>query len=188
MVCLDYNLNWGESFRLGVISPSGLLKTKSRTGKNIEGYNVGTQFFQKSGKPDSWRLRFQQKTYQVHRIIWVLTYGSINSEMVIDHLDGNPFNNKIENLSLKSQKNNSMNKCKYTNNKTGITGVVLETKIGYLYYTAYWCEIDGKHRQKCFSILKLGEEKAKELAITYREEQIKRLLLEGAGYTDRHGN
>ena len=71
------------------------------------------------------RLNFKSKMYLVHRIIWVLTYGSIDLTLVIDHLDGDPLNNEISNLSLKTHKNNSRNQRQHSNNKTGVTGVSL---------------------------------------------------------------
>lgn len=42
----------------------------------------------------------------VHRLIWSMFYGEIPDEMVIDHKDNNPSNNKITNLQcLTSIKN-----------------------------------------------------------------------------------
>lgn len=185
---LDYNLDWSEYFQLDETSPSGLMRFNNKTENTIESYNVGTPIYRKNGKPDCWRLKLKGQDYYVHRIIWVMTYGSIDSNLVIDHLDGNPLNNKIENLSLKFQKGNNRNHQKQMNNKTGITGVRLtKVKGGYHYYVATWYELDGSFKVRHFSIAKLGEEKAKALATSYREEQIARLISEGADYTDRHG-
>ena len=185
---LDYNLNWSEYFRLDATSPSGLVRFKDYSGKNVQKYNVGTRIYRDNGKPDSWRVKLKRKDYYVHRVIWVWTYGSINSDLVIDHLDGDPFNNRIDNLRLKAQKGNNRNHQKQRNNKTGTTGVKLSKVNGeYRYYVATWYELNGVFKVKYFSIVKLGEETAKALAIAYREDQISRLILEGADYTDRHG-
>lgn len=44
--------------------------------------------------------------WMVHRLIWSMFYGEIPDEMVIDHKDNNPSNNKITNLQcLTSIKN-----------------------------------------------------------------------------------
>lgn len=154
----------------------------------VEGYPVGSREFRKNKEPIGWRIKFQWKNYLVHRIIWVLTHGSIDSKLIIDHLDGNPFNNMVENLSLKTPSGNSMNKRKYANNKTGVTGVYLaDDGKGNSYYQAQWYEINGDRKVKSFPINNLGEDVAKESAIIYREEQIQRLVAEGAAYTDRHG-
>lgn len=181
---LDYNLNWGESFKIDKESPSNLLRINS----NNTYYPVGYQEFQKNLKPAGWRLRFQTKLYLVHRIIWVMTYGSIDPELVIDHLDGDPFNNQITNLSLKTSKDNARNKRKFINNKTGVTGVMKDIKGSYSYYKATWNDINGARKSKCFSVNKFGEELAKLLAVEYRDFQMKGLISEGAAYTERHGN
>lgn len=185
---LDYNKNWSEYFRLDKNSPSGLVRVKDYYGKSVEDYNVGHAKSYKNGNPQAWYLSFQHKFYAIHRIIWVMTYGSIDLNLVVDHLDGNPFNNQIDNLSLKTQEDNNRNSKKRKDNTTGVTGVSLrEMKGGYWYYTARWYTVDGKRKCKHFSFLEHGEDTAKFLAIAYRAEQIQRLILEGADYTERHG-
>lgn len=183
-VRLEYNLNWSEYFQLNETSPSGLV----RINKAKEKISVGTKIYQKNGNPAAWSLMFRGKNRLIHRIIWAITYGSIDPTLVIDHLDGNPFNNQISNLSLKTSKNNARNKRQRINNTTGITGVYLqEDNKGNYYYTASWCELKGNRKYKLFSVNKFGEEISKALAKAYREEQIQRLILEGAEYTERHG-
>lgn len=185
----DYDKDWNEYFQLDTESPSGLLRFKDGRGKLIKKYAVGHRAFKKNGAPVGWALNFQDKLYAIHRIIWVLIYGHIDHELVIDHLDGNPFNNQKSNLSLKTLADNARNHRKHCNNSSGITGVKLTNSgKGHWYYTAFWNEVNGKMKQKHFSVLKLGEETAKSFAIAYRTEQIQRLILEGADYTDRHGN
>lgn len=185
---LDYNKNWSEYFRLDKNSPSGLVRVKDYYGKSVEDYNVGHAKSYKNGNPQAWYLSFQHKFYAIHRIIWVMTYGSIDPSLVIDHLDGDPFNNKIENLSLKTISANMRNQRKYVSNTTGITGVRLaHNGSGNWYYEASWYDVGNKKCQKRFSISKLGEEVAKSLAIDCRKEQIARRISEGAEYTERHG-
>lgn len=188
-VKLDYNINWSKYFRLNAESPSGLLRIKDYRDKDIEGYPVGSQNFRKNGEADAWVLCFNYRQYAIHRIIWVLVHDSVDPEMVVDHLDGNPFNNKIHNLSLKTTADNLRNRCMLRNNKTGVTGVkLLEVGDGALYYVAQWQNKEGKTEQRHFSIDKFGEQVAKELATNCRRDQIKKRITEGAGYTDRHGN
>jgi len=186
---LDYNQDWEGQFKLDETSPSGLVRIKSKFGNSIKNTPVGLRTFSFVNKPTGWRLEFKGKNYYVHRIVWALNYGSVDPALVIDHLDGNPFNNKISNLSLKTKADNSRNQCRSCVNTTGKTGVHLTIlkKESNRYYTAQWNEIDGKVKKKHFSVAKLGEETAKALAIAYREEQIIRLILEGADYTERHG-
>jgi len=185
---LDYNLKWAEYFQLDKSSPSGLVRIRDFRGKSIDKYPVGTCLFRKNGTALAWQLSFQEKSYYIHRIVWVMTYGSIDPVLVIDHLDGNPFNNQISNLSLKTIANNARNQRQFSTNTSGITGVSLtSTGCGYFHYTAAWREINGDLKRKYFSIAKLGEETAKLLAIKHREDQLARLILEGADYTERHG-
>lgn len=184
----NYNKDWSDCFILDETSPSGLARTRNQYGEVIEKYNVGSKHFKKNNKPHAWELRFKCEKYSVHRIIWVMTYGSIDPSLVIDHLDGDPFNNKIENLSLKTISANMRNQRKYVSNTTGITGVRLaHNGSGNWYYEASWYDVGNKKCQKRFSISKLGEEVAKSLAIDCRKEQIARRISEGAEYTERHG-
>lgn len=183
---LDYNINWSEHFLLDADSPSGLVKIKINE-EIITKKRVGHRHFRKN-KPKSWQLPFEGHRYVVHRIIWIMTYGSIDPDLVIDHLDGNPFNNSINNLKLKTQKNNTRNTRLNVKNTSGFSGVYLSTNTrGLKYYVARWNELDGKRKSKLFSVKKLGKFTAKALAVEYREKQIQRLIIEGADYTERHG-
>lgn len=180
----NYNLNWSDYFVLDNSSPSGLsIILEDNTIKP-----VGVKQFKKNGKAHGWRLKFIEDLYYIHRVIWVMKNGHIDQVLVVDHLDGNPFNNSIDNLGLKTRTNNNRNKSKQINNISGITGVALvETNKDSWYYVAKWNESNGAEKSKYFSIKKLGEEYAKLLAIEYRKEQILRLVNEGLDYTNRHG-
>lgn len=63
------------------------------------------------------------KRFYVHRLIWEIHNGQIPSGMVIDHINGNPGDNRIENLRCVTQQINLLNKRKQSNNASGITGV-----------------------------------------------------------------
>ncbi len=56
-----------------------------------------------------------------HRIIWLMSYGEWPE--TIDHIDGDPKNNSLNNLRSVSQCANMRNQKKYLTNKTGIMGV-----------------------------------------------------------------
>ena len=113
--------------------------------------------------------------------------GWIDPELKIDHIDGNKGNNHINNLRLVTNFYNSRNSSIKSNNKSGVTGVTLKSSKGYSCYSACWYGIDGKLKEKCFSILKLGEAEAFRLACEYRKQMIMELNAQGAGYTERHG-
>lgn len=185
---LEYNQDWSKFFQVKQDCSSGLVRIKDKFGRDVKSYLAGKKCFGKNGSPLAWRVNFKSKAYQVHRIIWVLVHGCIDPDLVIDHLDGNPFNNHLENLSLKSIADNTKNKRQAKNNTTGTTGVTLrEPRLGYRYYTAQWSELDGTRNCKSFSVDYLGEEEAEEQAIAHRKKQIQRLISEGGDYTERHG-
>ena len=57
-----------------------------------------------------------QKRYIVSRIIWTLLNGNIPKGMIIDHLDGNPWNNIPSNLVCKTRAENIRNCAKRKDN------------------------------------------------------------------------
>ena len=59
----------------------------------------------------------------VHRVIWSMMRGPIPDGKVIDHIDGNRFNNRLSNLRLVSKATNNRNQRRRTDNTSGITGV-----------------------------------------------------------------
>lgn len=69
------------------------------------------------------------RNYRAHRIVYSLYHNiDISNELVIDHIDRNPKNNKIENLRLVSQATNSANKNISIKNKSGVEGVFFDEK------------------------------------------------------------
>ncbi len=54
-------------------------------------------------------ININRKRYLTHRCIWIWHHGDISSNMVIDHIDNNPVNNKIENLRLVTYSENNQN-------------------------------------------------------------------------------
>ena len=70
------------------------------------------------------RITLFGKPYPEHRLIWALYYKEWPSkEMVIDHINGDPFDNKIDNLRLVTHRENAMNRRLSCNNKSGVIGV-----------------------------------------------------------------
>lgn len=61
--------------------------------------------------------------YFAHRIIWEMHNGQIPEGMVIDHIDANRSNNKVENLRVCTFQQNHFNRGKQSNNKSGFKGV-----------------------------------------------------------------
>lgn len=64
-----------------------------------------------------------KKRHYAHRIIWEMVNGSIPKDMVIDHIDGNTLNNKLENLRLVTREQNQRNSKTPSNNTSGEVGI-----------------------------------------------------------------
>ena len=63
------------------------------------------------------------RSYSTHRLMWLYHYGYMPK--MIDHIDGNPKNNSIENLRECNHQENSFNRKASKNNKTGYKNVYL---------------------------------------------------------------
>ncbi len=95
----------------------------------IFNYKDGELFWRKNGKKagtlDSPNNRYQvqinRKFYKLHRIIFIMFYGYMPKE--IDHIDGNPSNNKINNLRQATSSQNNYNQKIPKTNTSGIKGV-----------------------------------------------------------------
>jgi len=70
------------------------------------------------------RIDIRGKKYYAHRLIWMMHFGYIPEEMIIDHKNGNRSDNKIENLRLLDPQQNTENRQKCNkNNLVGFIGV-----------------------------------------------------------------
>lgn len=192
----DYNkINWSEHYYLDSSSPSGLRWNRDvyvGTGKMYLRYrigdSVGSLTRDKNKAPTAWRTKLDGTSYLVHRIMWCLYYGSIDNSLVVDHINGNPLDNSVDNLKLTNQGGNSRNKKLCVLNKSGVVGVCRYESRGSLFCSAQWRTLDGKTRSKSFSISKHGDSEAFRLACEYRTAQIALLNENGANYTLRHGS
>lgn len=73
-------------------------------------------------------VHLNYKKYLVHRLIYKIETGE--EPKAIDHIDGNPQNNRIDNLRPCSPSQNLQNAKLQSNNKTGARGVHLQAKSG----------------------------------------------------------
>lgn len=182
--------NLHDLFYYDETSPSGLrwkvdvytLKHRKRKLKS-KGDVAGSRHYRKNKEPKCWEVSVKSKSIGVHRVIIILNNIELLNKQIVDHLDGNPFNNKIENLKVKSTEQNNRNLKRNTKNKSGVTGVCV---VSNSYFRAYWYE-DGVCKSKNFSIKIHGHEKAFELATCYRSEMILKLNEKGYLYEQRHG-
>ena len=72
------------------------------------------------------RLMLDYKEYPTHRIIFMMHHGYIPK--VIDHIDGNPLNNSIENLRESCSQTNQYNRKLGRNNTSGCKNVSFNKK------------------------------------------------------------
>lgn len=79
-----------------------------------------------AGKPDDegyYRIKIDGKNYRRNRLIWYMHNGEIPDGYVIDHIDDDPTNDRIENLRLATQSQNLVRKKKMLSNTSGFIGV-----------------------------------------------------------------
>lgn len=100
-----------------------------------------------------------QAKFTAHRIAWACHYG-VWPSTEIDHIDGNPRNNQIDNLRVVNRTDNMRNRAISSNNTSGHMGVSLDGRRGR--WTAY-IGIGGRRRRV------LGCFDTKEEAIAVRE-------------------
>jgi hypothetical protein len=69
-------------------------------------------------------INIDKKCIAAHRLIWVMQHGAFPE--LIDHIDGDRQNNRIENLRSADRFGNAQNKRMHKNNTSGIKGVFWE--------------------------------------------------------------
>lgn len=94
----------------------------------------------------------------------------------------------LENCTWATYSTQNRNRRKNKRNTSGCTGVAQCFKDGVVFsYKAIWVDLEGKQKSKSFSINKYGKEEAFRLACEARENAIKELNEQGAGYSENHG-
>jgi len=97
---------------------------------------------QKAGRQKSngyCEVRFNGKLHGTHRLIFMMFHGYMPG--IVDHIDGNPSNNLIENLREATHKENIRNSKIPKDNTSGFKGVTKNK--GDTKWTAQ-CVVDGK--------------------------------------------
>lgn len=72
-----------------------------------------------------WMVKLCGGKFLAHRVIWAITHDEWPEEQ-IDHINGDPSDNRIENLRIANQSQNNWNRPIFRNNTTGFPGVTYE--------------------------------------------------------------
>ena len=197
-VTKDYNsVDWNSLFYYDNNSPTGLSwKVDRLSGKGMKVYAARkgdfAGYIQVNKKKDNKyaTVLHAGKIWLAHRVIWVMKYGYVDPEKVIDHIDCNSLNNDISNLREVKQKLNVRNSPKHKDNtwESGVQFYYSGKPNQSTYAVATWrCVTTDRRCNKKFSVKKLGLLPAFKAAVEYRRKMIEELNAQGAGYTENHG-
>lgn len=81
-------------------------------------------------------LRVNQKNMWAHRVAWLLATGEDPEGKVVDHINGNRLDNRIDNLRLATYSQNSANAKRHSRNTSGLKGASRVKKNGK--WTGRW--------------------------------------------------
>lgn len=115
--CFDYNPDTGSlKWKARDVSHFKTLNAASVWNSKYANTEVGTL---KSGRKI---LSLDGKKHKVHRIIWIICHGQ-SPENHIDHINGNPEDNRLENLRDVTNAENHKNRKIPKTNTSGVHGV-----------------------------------------------------------------
>lgn len=110
-------------------------------------------------------VTIDKKKYRAHRVVWLMQTGKDPGINIIDHIDGNYYNNRFTNLRLATPHQNLCNQKRRVDNTSGLKGVS-------------WCEDRQKWQagiQTSGKRIGLGRFKTKEEAYAAYCEAARRL-------------
>jgi len=90
-----------------------------------------------------------RKTFKIHRLIAYYFIPNPENKPMVDHIDGNPQNNSIENLRWCDNSQNQQNSSAQINNKLGIKNIRLTESGSYQFRKEY----QGRTVRKQFKTL-----------------------------------
>jgi hypothetical protein len=106
----------------------GALIWKQRNGMpswnaRFAGKVAGAIVTRRDGMPHCTTIRVHRIPFLAHRVVWQMFGNDVPDGYRIDHIDGNPHNNRIENLRLATNSQNLHNRPATRSSSTGIKGV-----------------------------------------------------------------
>lgn len=146
-----YIPNYEERY---IINKEGIVKSLL-TGNILED-NYNTKFKQSYKSAKLIDKEGKRNSYLIHTLVYKTFIGEIDKNMVIDHIDQDKFNNKLENLRMVSQSDNSKNcgRGSYSKNKNEIKNNIfinIGTKYKNIYLSNYeineYGQIKNNHKK-----------------------------------------
>lgn len=141
------------------ISDQGRVKSLKRRKEKLLKQWLGTHGYPQVTLSNEGQLT----TETVHRLVAKAFLG-ISDDQEIDHIDGNPLNNRLDNLRVCSHAENMKNRRRHSNNSSGFPGVSYHKASGK-YQAQIWLNGRNKH----LGLFKTPEE----AAIAYKNASLK---------------
>jgi hypothetical protein len=135
--------------------------------RNVRAWNTryaGTPAFGYRDRLGYGHGQISGENYLAHRIAWAIHYGRW-PDGLIDHIDGDPTNNRIDNLRVVDSTGNTRNQRRHSRNTTGVTGVSYHRAAG-----KYWAQIGVRGEVKylgLFDDLEAAAAARRQAEITY---------------------
>ena len=128
-------MNWHDYFTYDEATGNLIWKTRPREhfktdkdhrwwNKRYPGTIAGCKVSHRGGVPGWMNVTVYGVQYSAQNIVWEMFNGPVPEGKVIDHIDGDPWNNRRSNHRPATHKENGYNKGVYRNNKSGIPGVI----------------------------------------------------------------
>lgn len=169
---LDFDL-FNEWFYIDETSISGLRwKKKPVRSKYEKDAQAGSLLTKDHGKK-YWQIKLHYKVYKVHRIVYLLKHGSICADKIVDHIDSDGLNNKVNNLRLVNFKDNCANrKDRNTIGHSNLRPCKKDSKtVGYI--VKWYSNTTGRRTSKSFNLTKFGDdESAFKAAYDFRQSLV----------------
>jgi hypothetical protein len=125
----DYQPEAGVLIRKS--KPSGSHRSPSeekRWNTRFANTKAGSESYTESGKKSKIQVSFNGSVLAAHKIAWAIYYGCL-PDGFIDHINGDPFDNRIANLRLCNNTTNQWNRGVPRNSTSGAKGVTWSKKM-----------------------------------------------------------
>ncbi len=84
---------------------------------------AGSKMFTTRGSKSHLAVSIDGHPFSAHRIVWAMSHGPISRSEWIDHINGDPWDNRLCNLRLTNNTKNQWNRVAPKNNTSGVKGV-----------------------------------------------------------------